>query len=172
MWKSSRPVIVVGASGSLASRRALRWAADEARRRGARLVIVRAWLPVQPAFYAGHADQHVTEHERQAATWELASTLRATFGAKLPPGAFTEITEGMAERVLVEKSADADMLVLGSSSSPTVVGRAIGPVIRSCLSRAHCPVVVIGPEGQHEDHDIDRHGAEAAGTGHRAAVPC
>jgi nucleotide-binding universal stress UspA family protein len=172
MWNSSRPVIVVGASGSPASRRALRWAADEAMRRGARLVIVRAWLPARAAFYAGHADQHDAEHERQAAAWELASTLRATFGGKLPPGAFTEVTEGMAERILVEKSAGADMLVLGSTSSPTVVGRAIGPVIRSCLSRAHCPVVVIGPEGQRADHGTDRQSAGAAGTGHRAAVRC
>ncbi len=172
MWNSSRPVIVVGASGSLASWRALRWAADEARHRGARLVIVCAWLPAKVAFYAGHGDQYAAEHGRQAATWELASTLRATFGEKLPSDVFAEVTEGMAERVLVEKSAGADMLVLGSTSSPTVVGRAIGPVIRTCLSRAHCPVVVIGPEGQRADHDIDRQSAEAAGTGHRAAVPC
>jgi hypothetical protein len=28
-----------------------------------------------------------------------------------------------------------------------MAGRSIGPVIAGCLSRAHCPVVVVGPEG-------------------------
>jgi nucleotide-binding universal stress UspA family protein len=171
MWNSSRPVIVAGASGSQASRRALEWAADEAKRRGARLVAVRAWLPTQAAFYAAHTEQRDAEHERQAATWELASTLRATFGAKLPPCVLTEVTKGMAERVLVESSAGAELLVLGSTSSPTVAGRAIGPVIRSCLSRAHCPVVVIGPEGQRNSHDINRQTVEAASGFTHMPVP-
>jgi len=52
----------------------------------------------------------------------------------------------VAERVLVDLSAGADLLVLGSASGLTD-GRSIGPVIRGCLSRAHCPVVVVGPEG-------------------------
>lgn len=147
MWNSSRPVIVVGASDSRASRRALEWAADEARRRGARLVVVRAWLPTQAAFYAAHTGQRDAGHERQAATWELASTLHEVFGGRLPASLYTEVIEGMAERVLVDRSAGADLLVLGSTSSPCLSGRSIGPVIRSCLSRAHCPVVVIGPEG-------------------------
>jgi len=148
----SGPVILVGVSGSRASARALQWAADEARRRSARLVVVRAWLPAQAAFYAGQTE-HDADHARQRATRELASALRATFGEKLPPGVQAEVTEGMAERVLVERSAGADMLVLGSTSAPVVVGRAIGAVIRSCLSRAHCPVVVIGPEEDCADQE-------------------
>jgi hypothetical protein len=36
--------------------------------------------------------------------------------------------------------------VLGSAAG-LVSGRPIGPVIRACLSHAHCPVVVVGPEG-------------------------
>ncbi len=154
MPTSARQVIVVGASGSRASQRALRWAADEAGRRNARLVIVRAWQPAEAAFYAAHAEQPDAAHQRQAATRELASTLRAAFGENLPPRLVTEVTEGMPERVLADRTADADLLVLGSTSSPTVVGRSVGPVIRSCLSRAHCPVVVIGPQGQHEHHAV------------------
>ena len=37
--------IVVGFDGSEGSQRALAWAADEARQRGAELLIVRAWTP-------------------------------------------------------------------------------------------------------------------------------
>jgi len=51
----------------------------------------------------------------------------------------------MPERALVDSSAAADLLVLGSESGLTA-GRSAGPVIRACLSRAYCPVVVISPE--------------------------
>ncbi len=90
----------------------------------------------QTAFYAIHPPNHGTAPERQAATWELVSTLHAAFGARLPSGLFTEVIEGLPERVLVDKSLGADMLVLGSTSGPTLAGRPVGPVIRSCLSRA------------------------------------
>ncbi len=47
---------------------------------------------------------------------------------------------------------DADMLVLGAGKEspvahvdPLIVDRPVGPVIRSCLSRARCPVVIISP---------------------------
>jgi nucleotide-binding universal stress UspA family protein len=152
MDTSSKPIIVVGASGSCASRAALQWAADEADRLGARLIAVRAWEQSHPAYYAPHAECRDRDHERHAVATELASTLRAVFGAEPPPDLLTEVSEGMPERVLAERSAGADLLVLGSTSAPTVVGRSIGPVIRSCLSRAHCPVVVIGPEGAAAAH--------------------
>lgn len=147
MYSFNRPTIVVGVSGSRASAAALRWAAEEARRRDARLVAVRAWESAQHAHYAVPAGHQNPEHLRQAVTWELAGTLRSAFGARLPGNLFTEVVEGKAERVLVDRSAGADVIVLGSTSSPGFSGRSIGPVIRSCLSRAHCPVVVIGPEG-------------------------
>jgi nucleotide-binding universal stress UspA family protein len=145
MQNNEKPFIVVGVSDSIASRGALRWAADEAQRRNTRLQVVRAWEPAYVASYAPHHED--AGHERHAVTCELANTLYAVFGAKLPPHVFTEVVEGTPERVLADESAGADMLVLGSTSMPAAAGRSIGPVIRSCLSRAHCPVVVIGPEG-------------------------
>ena len=59
----------------------------------------------------------------------------------------TEVTEGNPERALVDSSAGADLLVLGAASGQ-LASRSLGPVVRTCLSRAHCPVVVVGPEGQ------------------------
>jgi nucleotide-binding universal stress UspA family protein len=146
MHDNGKPFIVVGVSDSIASKTALRWAADEARRRGTRLVVVRAWEQAHIASYVPYALHEGVAHERHAVTCELGNTLFATFGAKLPSYLFTEVIEGIPERVLADESAGADMLVLGSTSVPTIIGRSIGPVIRSCLSRAHCPVVVIGPE--------------------------
>ncbi len=142
--KQSR--IVVGVSGSLASLRALRWAAQEAIRREARLEIVLAWQPQQPAYYAvqvSHADR---AQQQETANRRLGLILGNVANAELPDQLTADVVEGLAERVLAERSAGAVMLVLGSTSSPALSGRSIGPVIRSCLSRAACTVVVVGPE--------------------------
>jgi Universal stress protein family len=49
----------------------------------------------------------------------------------------------------VDASAGADLLVLGSASG-RLAGRSAGPVIRTCLSRAHCPLVAVRAETVHE----------------------
>jgi len=49
-------------------------------------------------------------------------------------------------RALLERAADADMLVLGTSRPAPQHGlppREMGPVGRDCLRLASCPVVVI-----------------------------
>jgi nucleotide-binding universal stress UspA family protein len=54
-----------------------------------------------------------------------------------------EITEGMAERVLADRSRDADLLVLGAAADVRMTGRPAGPVIRACMRSARCPLVII-----------------------------
>jgi nucleotide-binding universal stress UspA family protein len=56
----------------------------------------------------------------------------------------TEIAEGLAARVLLDRAANADMLVLGRTAHAPDPYRAAGPVIRVCLRAAPCPVVIIG----------------------------
>src|ERR1022692_1975818 len=98
------------------------------------------------AFYAPPVDPPDWEVRQQHARDDLAATLRAALGPGPRDNLTTEIAEGMAERILIDRSARADLLVLGSAPEhPT--GRVIGPVIRSCLTRARCPVVVVRPEG-------------------------
>jgi nucleotide-binding universal stress UspA family protein len=138
--------IVVGVGGSMASVGALRWAAEEAARLQAQVVVVWAWHPEQLAPYANVSGHPDAVQLRQDAERGLAAALLQALGTETPAGIACEVADGVAERVLVNRSEGADLLVLGSTSVPTVVGRCIGPVIRSCLSRAHCPVVVIGPE--------------------------
>jgi nucleotide-binding universal stress UspA family protein len=145
MATAEQPRILVGVSGSRASLRALRWAAREASRREARLEVILAWQPQQPAYYAfqvGHANYG---QQQVAADRKLADILRNVANAELPESLAADVVEGLAGRVLAERSVGAVMLVLGSTSSPTPSGRSIGPVIRCCLSRAACPVVVVGP---------------------------
>lgn len=145
--KCTTPVIVVGVSGSPASAAALRWAAGEAEREHGMLRVIRAWQTERRAFYAHPASgPQDAARQHQLACDDLATTMRAVLGSDNSGDITAEVIEGMAERVLVERSAGADLLVLGSASGLTA-GRSIGPVIRGCLSRAHCPVVIVGPEG-------------------------
>jgi nucleotide-binding universal stress UspA family protein len=144
MRAAPEPRILVGVSGSQASLRALRWAAPEASKREARLDVVLAWQPRQDAYYAVGASNGDRTHCRDAAISKLAASLRSAFGARMLANLSAEAVEGTAEQVLSARSAGASLLVLGSTC-PDVVGWSIGPVIRSCLSHAYCPVVAVGP---------------------------
>jgi nucleotide-binding universal stress UspA family protein len=65
----------------------------------------------------------------------------------------TEITEGLAARVLLDHAREADMLVLGRTAHGPDPYRGAGPVIRACLRSAPCPVVIIGPATTAPDQD-------------------
>ena len=146
MNAANRPTIVVGVNGSPASARALRWAADEAARLDAQLKIVLIWRIEPRAHYAPAVSPEDYDCRQEHAVSGLAATVRAVVRTTARDTLTTEVTQGVPERVLVDQSAGADLLVLGSASG-LASGRAIGPVIRACLSHAHCPVVVVGPEG-------------------------
>jgi nucleotide-binding universal stress UspA family protein len=145
------PVIVVGISGSRASAGALLWAAGEAAREHGILRIVETWKTEPHAFYAHLASgPQDAARQHQVARDGLTTTIQAVLGSEDLSNVTAEVIEGPAERVLVDLSAGADLLVLGSASGLTE-GRSVGPVLRGCLSRAHCPVVVVGPEGPPSD---------------------
>jgi nucleotide-binding universal stress UspA family protein len=146
-----QPAILVGVSGSGASLAALRWAAVEARRRDARLRVIQAWEP-RPARAPYAAAATDDGSSAGTAAGHLARLVRATTGDQAGAGIDVEVVAGPAERVLVDASADASMLVLGSGgqtpftpAADQQAERPVGPVIRACLSHAHCPVLVISP---------------------------
>ena len=147
-----QPFILVGVGGSDASIAALIWAAGEARRRNARLRVLEAWqlYPARALYAAGRGERSLLS--RDAAADRLAARVRTVLGYRPGTDVTTDLVEGVAERVLPEASAAADLLVLGSGSQspvahvdPLIVDRPTGPVIRACLSNARCPVVIIGP---------------------------
>ena len=140
------PTIVVGVSGTSASAGALRWAADETERRHGQLKAVLIWSAEHHAYYAPPLPPHDLARRERRAREELTAALLGVLGPGSHGNLTVAVAEGTAERALVEQSAGADLLVLGSASG-RLADRSIGPVIRTCLSRAHCPVVVVGPEG-------------------------
>ena len=144
MTEPAEQRIVVGVKRSAASLAAVRWAAAEARLRHATLHVVHAWEPAaRRASYAILGDSPPGGQERLRARDNLAAIMLAAFGTDVPTGMTAEITEGMAERVLADRSRDADLLVLGAAADAGMTGRPAGPVIRACMRSARCPLVII-----------------------------
>ncbi|HEX6454777.1 MAG TPA: universal stress protein [Trebonia sp.] len=157
--------IVVGVDGSAGSAAALRWACREAGLRGAEVHAVHAWEAHSMASYAVPAQGRPRESDFDV-LWKTVLPDRV-------PGVAvrTEVAAGLAARVLLERCAGADMLVLGTGGSqagPSGSGRSAGPVIRACLLRSPCPVVVISSAQQESPAD---HDAAAHPTGLYAPVP-
>ena len=135
--------IIVGVHQSAASVAALRWAAEPGLGRRASVHVVHAWeRAVRRASYAILGDSTVSGQERLRAESALAAVLRGVYGSEIPPGVTAELAEGMAERVLVQRSREASLLVLGAADAH-LAGRPAGPVIRACMRSARCPLVII-----------------------------
>lgn len=140
--------IVVGVDGTVASAAAVRWAVAEARLRRAavHLVHARDHYPNGRAPYASPPGAAADE-DSTAATRLLAAAVRDARRGLLPGRFSFEVTDGPPARVLIDRSAGADLLVLGAArpaaGSPAEGPRAMGPVARACLRSAHCPVVTV-----------------------------
>jgi nucleotide-binding universal stress UspA family protein len=136
--------IVVGVDGSADSVIALRWACREAAIRGAEVHAVHVCEgPLHsPASYAVPAPEDTCGvPDDDAQMWKAAL-------ADLPPGITvrTETAVGLVARVLLDRCRGADMLVLGTGNDVPDPAWSTGPVIRACLRRSPCPVVVISTE--------------------------
>jgi nucleotide-binding universal stress UspA family protein len=132
--------LVVGVDGSAESATALRWACREASLRGAEVHAVHAWEEscYPAASYAVPAQGRRVDFD---ALWRsvLPDGVQGIQGVPVR----TEVATGLAARVLLERCEGADMLILGTVSNEPGASRSAGPVIRACLRRAPCPVVVI-----------------------------
>jgi nucleotide-binding universal stress UspA family protein len=129
--------VVVGVDGSAASRKALAWAADEARLRGARLRAVHAvelpaasWLPGLAAFSAGLAEQGVAV---------LNDAIEQELGAAVVE---REAPHDSPARALLRAARDADLLVVGSRGRGGFAGR-LGSVSHQCAQHSPCPLVIV-----------------------------
>jgi nucleotide-binding universal stress UspA family protein len=132
--------IVVGVDGSASSAQALRWAAEEARVRGSRLEAIQAWegtigrIPSRPT--SDEASKHHADEVLAAAVAGLPADER-------PAKIDSRAVQGKAAAVLIEASAGADLLVVGSHGHGGVVGAVLGSVSHRVAEHAHCPVVIV-----------------------------
>lgn len=148
--------ILVGIDGSPASVAAVRWAAREAQLRGMRVhaLYVRDRRFPAPAHYAPQPRTGEAGAGWSASQSTVTAVLKEALGAEPWAGVQTEVADGLPARVLLERAAGAEMLVLGSTrpggdpGSPVIQPRTpLGPVARDCLRAAPCPVVVVRPRG-------------------------
>ena len=134
--------VTVGVDGSAESVAALRWACREASLRGAQVhaVHVREAQCHSLASYAVPA-QASPDHFSADSIDDLVRSVQADQAPDVEVR--VQVVDGLAARVLLERCEGADMLVLGTASDTASAVRPLGPVIRACLRRATCPVVVI-----------------------------
>ncbi len=138
--------IVVGVDGSENSRAALHWAHEEAAHHGASLTVVTAWhlptLPMSPPFGALGEDGYDSQPKRNALA--VLNELVAGLEAREPAvDVRTSIAEGSPAKVLIERSQECDLLVVGSRGLEGFAGMLLGSVSQHVVAHAHCPVVVV-----------------------------
>ena len=140
--------IIVGASGSPDSLRALRYAQHLARDCDATVVPVLAWLPPGGDL----ADQRTPDEElrriwAQDAHQRLQDTLNLAWGtppADLP--VWPLVRRGQPGPVLAGAACrPGDLLVVGAGRRGALARTAGGRVSRYCLAHARCPVLALPP---------------------------
>ena len=131
-------VVVVGVDGSDGGRRALQWAAEEARLRGARLRVVHVWSYLNQAGEAfdpayGEDDARRFLDESVAGLGDGASGLDVERVA----------VNDLPARGLLDSAADADLLVVGARGMGGFRGLLLGSVSQQVAQHAPCPVVIV-----------------------------
>ena len=131
--------IVVGVDGSEGSRRALRWAVQEAGHRAGTVQAIAAWtwdgLDLPPRAATRPDEEHGRAAELLEREIESLGPVEVTVAS--------EAVEGLPAEVLASAARDADLLVLGSHGHGRVRHSALGSVPHACVRKATCPVVIL-----------------------------
>lgn len=143
--------IVVGVDGSPSSVEALRWAINEARLTGDTVRAITVWEYSVAAGGYGWAPMAVNYdmNLRAIAEKALAEAIDNAAGPVCPVTIEGRVVEGYAPSVLVDESAQADLLVVGSRGHGTFANALIGSVSQNCAHHAKCPVVIVRAGAQH-----------------------
>lgn len=176
---AGEPRVVVGIDGSTGSRAALRHGLDEARRRGARLEVVAAFISPERLAVVNRLPI-VTEREAVAAAAEAAARSEVDEvvaddrvehpGAAAPPVAVRAVA-GDPGPVLTDAAAGAQVLVVGHRGRSGLATTVLGSVAWWCLRHAPCPLTVVPPPGQHHTRPGVRGDRTAALSGGARDVP-
>lgn len=142
------PHIVVGIDDSPGARRALNWAAREARLHGVRLDVIHVWaIPAQWAQGYGvewTIDVAELGGDAQSVAEGLVDAMLDE--SERPERMNVAAIEGNASSVLLEASKAADMLVVGTRGRGGFTRLLLGSVSNAIVHHAVCPVVVIPAE--------------------------
>lgn len=138
--------IVVGVDGSDGSKHALRFALDEARAHGARVVALHSWQPpVVPVDLTPvpPLDIVATVGElHESALRRVTAVVEEVVGDDSNVNVEAVAVEGPAASALIDAAHDADLLVVGSRGLGGFTGLLLGSVGQQCVQHAACPVVI------------------------------
>lgn len=137
----TRGRILLGVGEEATESPAVRFAVDEARRRGVPLEAVRAWRrpaheSIDHPFITGEPARLHEERAVEALEWALKD---------VPADADVRrrTVEGPARKVLADLSREADLLVVGAERREGYFGMQLGRVAHAVLHHSACPVAVV-----------------------------
>jgi nucleotide-binding universal stress UspA family protein len=148
------PGVVVGVDGSSSSRKAIQWAAHEARMRNVPLTFVHvavtpSWGPApwllsnDPLPVPAEEDPALEKSARKIITDAIKIAEHSTHGTDRPE-IRSELFFSVPVPTLVDLSKDAQMVVVGRRGQHRLRGVLLGSVSSGMMHHAHCPVAVIG----------------------------
>lgn len=136
--------IVVGVDGSPCSLEALGWALGEAKRTGDHVDVLLVWS--DPWSIAGPGSLTAAGKERVAELEAMVRSLVHEAVAEHDAGAVSvsaHLAAGHAAEVLIEQSADARLLVLGTTGVTGLKRWMLGSVSQRCAQMAKVPLVLV-----------------------------
>ena len=151
-----RERIVVGIDGSDGARHALSWALVEAAARRADLEVLAAF-PVDfywmDPYLADHGQVEAVRSDTEARARALVDEVQRNPAVAGVPGVSeiavrVVVAAGAAAAHLVDRSADAALLVVGNRGRGGIRSSVAGSVALHCAAHARCPVVVVHSDAQ------------------------
>lgn len=134
--------IIVGYDGSDFSMQALDWAMDECELRKLPLTVSHAWR-----WPYGEAPEEAKLHLRKAAEHVLYHGADCARSCTTITDVTSDLFEGSAGERLVELSAGADLVVIGSRGLGALARSVVGSVTAYVAAHAHAPVVIVRGAG-------------------------
>jgi nucleotide-binding universal stress UspA family protein len=164
---STPPTVVVGIDGSGHSVGVLRAAARAAAELGAQLEVVSAW---QMLGTSGRFPLTMPDFQGELESVQQAA-LTAAFGDDPPAGMRRIVREARIATLLIERSREAALLVVGSRGRGGFPGLLLGSVSMSCIVHARCPVLVVHGEAVRDTDAVDAPGRRRVVVGVHDAGP-
>ncbi len=144
--------IVAGIDGSQGSRKALTWAVREAAARETILQPVIVWQ--SPAEHGDTRHLPVSDEQlaEEAAREQLGQVLEDVASQAPVTVADPQVVRGDPARVLCDRSASADLLVVGSRGLGGFAGLMLGSVSHKCAHHSRCPLIIVREGRAEDDH--------------------
>ena len=148
---SGQATIVVGVDGSDCSRDALRFALEEAARRGAAVRMVWAVPEIEywpTSFGASPLLFRTLCAESEKSARQMLDSIPERGGALADVPVDLRTVGGLPAEVLVSQAEDADLLVVGHRGRGAFRSAVLGSVGLHCLLHSPIPVTVVRPRTQ------------------------